>query len=193
MERGVTMSTHKILIPLDGSEFSRQILPQVRRFLGPDDYELILFRVAPPPQGLVNRPTQPAAVEWPVPMYASHRDAELAKHPIYASQVQDSLIATIENEFGPAVLSLREAGYTVTVAVRFGDPVQEILEFIKEQDVDLVALTSHGRTGLSRLIFGSVAEGVLHKASVPLILLRPFEHAASLRAQEKGLREKAGL
>jgi nucleotide-binding universal stress UspA family protein len=186
------MSTHKVLIPLDGSEFSRQILPQVRRFLSPHDNELILFRVASPPQGLINKPTQPAAAEWPLPMHASHQDAKLAKHPIYASQVQDSLVATLENEYRSDVLYLEEAGYTVRVAVRFGDPVQEILGFIREQDVDLVALTSHGRTGLSRFIFGSVAEGVLHKASVPVMLVRPIEHAGSLRAQDKGLNKKVG-
>ena len=167
------MSKHKILIPLDGSKFSQQILPQVRDFFSPADNQLILLRVASESQGLVGMPPQPVAVAWPTPMYRSHRDVELAKHPIYASQVWDSQVAMLENELRADLLNLRQAGYTVSVAIRFGDPAQEILNLIAEEKVDLVAMTSHGRIGLSRLMFGSVAEEVLHEAPVPVMLLHP--------------------
>jgi nucleotide-binding universal stress UspA family protein len=167
------MSKHKILIPLDGSEFSQQILAQVRDFFNPADNELILLRVAPEPQGLVAMPPQPVAVHWPIPMYQSHRDAVLAQHPIYACQVWDSHEAMLENGLRADLLYLRQAGYTVSTAIRFGDPVQAILNLIVEEKVDLVAMTSHGRTGLPRLMFGSVAEEVLHQAPVPVLLLHP--------------------
>lgn len=169
------MSAHKVLIPLDGSKFSRQILPQVHRFLNPSDNELILFHVASSPQGITAKPTRPAAIEWPMPMYASHHDVELAKHPIYASQMQDGLVAQIEEEFRADMRWLQEAGYIVTIAIRFGDPVQEILDFTAEEKVDLVAMTSYGRAGLNQLIFGSVADQVLWKVSVPVLLLHPIE------------------
>jgi nucleotide-binding universal stress UspA family protein len=167
------MSKHKILIPLDGSKFSQQILPQVRDFFNPADHELILLRVAPEPQGLVAMPPQPVAVHWPIPMYQSHRDAELAQHPIYASQVWDSQMAMVEDELRADLLNLRQVGYTVSTAIKFGDPAQEILNLITEEKVDLVAMTSHGRTGLSRLMFGSVAEEVLREAPVPVMILHP--------------------
>lgn len=167
------MSKHKILVPLDGSQFSQQILAQVRDFFNPADNELILLRVAPELQGLVAMPPQPVAVHWPIPMYQSHRDAELAQHPIYACQVWDSQEAMLEYELRADLLYLRQAGYTVSTAIRFGDPVQAILNFIVEEKVDLVAMTSHGRTGLSQLMFGSVTEKVLHAAPVPVLLLHP--------------------
>lgn len=167
------MLVHRVVILLDNSEFSRQILPQIRRFISPEENELYLLYVAPSPQGLINRPTQPAAAEWPQPMFASHSDAVRAKHPIYASQVQDSLIAEIEEEFLLDVRWLEAAGYTVMVTVKFGNPAREIIDFVKEMDIDLIAMTTHGRSNLGRFIFGSVAEEILHKVSTPILLLRP--------------------
>jgi nucleotide-binding universal stress UspA family protein len=57
--------------------------------------------------------------------------------------------------------------------IRFGDPVEEILAVRESGQADLIAMTTHGRTGLSRLVFGSVAQRVLSQASVPVLLLRP--------------------
>ena len=113
------------------------------------------------------------AVQWPVPTYASQRDVELAKHPIYASQVWDSQVAMLENELRTELLKLQQAGYTASTAIRFGEPAQEILNLISEEKVDLVAMTSHGRTVLSRLMFGSVTEEILREAPVPVMILRP--------------------
>lgn len=167
------MSKHKILIPLDGSKFSQQILPHVRDFFSPAANELILLRVAPELQGFVAMPPRSMGVYWPKSLYQSHHDAELAQHPIYASQVWDSQAAMHENELRADLVNLRQAGYTVSVVIRFGDPAQEILNFMAEAKVDMVAMTSHGRTGLSRLMFGSVAEKVLHEARIPVMLLHP--------------------
>lgn len=166
------MPKRKILIPLDGSNFSQQILPQVTKFFNPADTELILLRVAPEPQGLVAMPPQSVAVHWPRPMYQSPREAELAHHPIYASQIRESQAARLEDELRANLLNLRQAGYTVSSRIRFGRPASEILNAIIEEQVNLVAMTSHGRTGLKRLIFGSVAQEVLHKAPVPVLLLQ---------------------
>lgn len=57
------MAKSKVLVPLDGSEFSRQILGHVRRFLDPADNDLVLLRVARPPRGLVGAPAQPVTAE----------------------------------------------------------------------------------------------------------------------------------
>ena len=180
------MSKHKILIPLDGSKFSQQILPYVCDFFSPTDFELILLRVAPEAQGLLGMPPQPVAVHWAVPMYRSQRDIELAQHPIYASQVWDSQVAILKNELRDNILYLRRAGYTVSPAIRSGHPAQEILNLITEENVDLVVMTSHGRTGLSRLMFGSVAEEVLREASVPVMVLRPKALQRDLESPEQG-------
>jgi nucleotide-binding universal stress UspA family protein len=179
------MSTRKVLIPLDGSALSRMIIPHVQRLLRPSEHEIILMRVADRPAGLVANPPRPISLAWPVPMYDSERDAVRASHPIYASQAWASICAMLEDELVPVVHTLQESGFTVSVAVRFGDPVEEIARFVEIEGVDFVAMATHGRTGLRRLVLGSVAEGALHRLQVPMVLIRPFEHLTSDEAIEQ--------
>jgi len=56
--------------------------------------------------------------------------------------------------------------------VRYGEAAEEILRHIKDNAVDLVAMSTHGRSGLSRLVLGSVAAQVVHRATVPVLLMR---------------------
>ena len=134
------------------------------------------MRVTDLPAGLVPAPPRPVSLIWPVPMYDSERDADLAKHPIYASQAWASVSAMLEDEMLPIVHDLQAAGFAVSVAIRFGDPAEEITHFVEDEGIGLVAMATHGRTGLGRLVMGSVAEGVLHRLRVPIFLVRPFEH-----------------
>ena len=53
-----------------------------------------------------------------------------------------------------------------------GAPEEEIVSFASENDCDLIVMASHGRTGLSRLLMGSVAEGVMRKASCPVLIVK---------------------
>lgn len=169
------MTVHKVLIPLDGSEFSRHILPHVRRFLDPENSELILLRVAPLPTGLVALPPRPLVVDTLMqPAYESERNIERARHPIYRSQVLASLEGALEDDLQTDASALREAGFSVTAIVRFGNPAEEIVGAVNDEAVSLVAMATHGRTGLSRIVLGSVAEQVLRRVSVPVLLVRPF-------------------
>jgi universal stress protein A len=56
-----------------------------------------------------------------------------------------------------------------------GSPVTEILKFAARENVDLIVMASHGRTGLSRLLMGSIAEGVMRKAPCPVLIARQPE------------------
>lgn len=68
---------------------------------------------------------------------------------------------------------LGEAKYAgVAMHVILGDPGSEVAEFAKEQSAELIVLPSHGRTGLSRLLIGSVAERILRLAHCPVLVLR---------------------
>ena len=63
-------------------------------------------------------------------------------------------------------------GIPTELTIRYGDPAAEILEFGAVQGADLVAMSTHGRTGLERARFGSVAESILRKGKFPLLLIR---------------------
>lgn len=82
------------------------------------------------------------------------------------------LRAEAEEYLASIAAQLRVRGVRVTTAVRRGEPVAEILGGAREVDADLIAMTTHGRRGLSRLLFGSVAAAVLSQAEVPVSLMR---------------------
>jgi nucleotide-binding universal stress UspA family protein len=64
-------------------------------------------------------------------------------------------------------------GLKVTTAVGEGDAVDEIVRLADENGAGLICIGTHGRQGLARLFVGSVAEGVLRRASVPVLVIRP--------------------
>jgi nucleotide-binding universal stress UspA family protein len=174
------MTKYTALVPLDGSAFSRQIVPHLRRLLDPKDYTLVLLRVAEPEVGLIAAPPRPVSAGWPAAMYEHERDLEYASHPIYATQQELSTSAAIERELLDEQRQLAQAGYTVSIAVRFGDPANEIITFAEQQSVDMVAMATHGRTGLQHLVLGSVAAEVLRSLTIPVLLVRPAAEGQEL-------------
>lgn len=66
-----------------------------------------------------------------------------------------------------------ESDPSVTCAVAFGDPAEEILTYTRDKGIDVIALPTHGRKGLERALFGSVAEKVVKSAPVPVLTIRP--------------------
>jgi nucleotide-binding universal stress UspA family protein len=155
-------------------------MPHIRHVLDPEAYQLILLQVAEPSAGMLGVPPPPFSSNWPLPVhaYASARDVERARHPIYASQQEQNTCAEIETALSAEQALLQDAGYTVSMSVRFGDPAEEIVAYARDTHIDLVAMATHGRTGLRQLIMGSVAEQVLRRLAIPVMLVRPFAEEA---------------
>lgn len=174
------MKKQRVLIPLDGSDFSRRIVPYICRLLDPADHTLILLQVAESPVSITGGPPRPVAIGWTRAMYTRERDLEYATHPIYASQLEQSQRSVIERDLRGDQQRLEQAGYSVSVEVRFGEPAEEIAEAVRQEAIDLVAMATHGRTGLRQLVLGSVAEQVLGHLTVPVLLVRPFDQEVEL-------------
>ena len=169
------MTRTKVLIALDGSTWSRQILTPVRRLITPANHELILLRVAELPVGIVGAPPRPMSVGWMSTMYESRHDLEYTLHPIYDSQQEENERAALEMTLLPDQQLLQRAGYSVTSVVRFGDPADEIANLVRSANVDIVAMATHGQTGLRHLLMGSVAEQVLRDLTIAALLIRPTD------------------
>jgi len=171
------MTKTKVLIALDGSAWSRQILTPIRKLLAPADHELLLLRVAELPAGIVGAPPRPVSAGWMGTMYENKRDLEYSLHPIYDSQQEANERSALEMKLLPDQQLLQHDGYTVSSVVRFGEPAQEIADLARCANIDIVAMATHGQTGLRHLLMGSVAEQVLSELAIPVLLMRPTEHA----------------
>jgi nucleotide-binding universal stress UspA family protein len=82
---------------------------------------------------------------------------------------------------------LREACIPATVEMRKGDPGEVILKCVEEKEIDLIAMTTHGRSGPSRWVYGSVTAKVLRSASIPLLVVRMTVQKEPEVKQTKGV------
>jgi nucleotide-binding universal stress UspA family protein len=138
----------EVLVPLDGSPSSEAIVASVERLAGPLDFAVHLFHALEP---------APAGVEasGAAGMDVAHREQEARRY------------------LAGTAARLQAKGLRVQSSVRLGRAVDAILAAVEEHGIGLVAMSTHGRTGLGRLLIGSVAEHVLRSIAVPVVLWRP--------------------
>lgn len=132
----------RILVPLDGSPLAEAVLPDIVRLAKRHGAELTLLRVA-----------------------HAHalREADLAKAQVRVVQEAETYLAGVERRLAAEKVS-------ASSVVRYGGTPEEILDYIRVRRADLVAMSTHGRTGLTHLVLGSVAEQVLRASPVPVLL-----------------------
>ena len=148
----------KIVVPLDGSEIGESAIPYVEDLvskLSPEvKIEVILLRV-------LSKLTQSITTA------GTHLDVPLTKEEINQQKKQalDYL-----NKVGEG---LRSKGATVTAEVRSGNASEEIVQAAEEANANMIAMSTHGRTGFSRWAFGSVTDKVLRlEGKIPIIMVR---------------------
>jgi nucleotide-binding universal stress UspA family protein len=155
----VSGTFRRILVPLDGSAMGEAVLEHAARLARLDpEAELVLLQVLQPLSSAVWVPDAAVLAAWPAGEVA-HRDEEAAR--LYLRGVADRL---------------DKQGLRARAGVRVsGTVAPAILEAAKEEKVDLVALSTHGRSGFARFALGSVADKVLRACPVPVLVYRPPE------------------
>lgn len=167
------MSKRKVLIPLDGSIFSSQILHVVRDYFRPEDVNIVLIRVSTPLLLTAESRSYTGLVAEQAQMSIYGTYTRQQEHQwAMSTQERDTYRSELQSELEHDAERLRGQGYKVTTEVHFGDPAQRIIDFVNDMNIDVVAMTTHGRTGLGRLVLGSVAERVLRGVHVPVLLWR---------------------
>jgi nucleotide-binding universal stress UspA family protein len=131
-----------ILVPLDGSRLAAAVLPHIVRLAKRHGAALTLLRVA-----------------------HAHalREADLAEAQVRVVQEAETYLAGVARR-------LAAEGVSASPVVRYGSAPEEILDDIRVRRPDLVAMSTHGRTGLTHLVLGSVAEQVLRASPAPVLL-----------------------
>jgi len=139
----------RILVPLDGSEASEAVLAVVAGLAGPFDFTIDLLHVV--------EPLTPAA---------------LAEVGSQADELLRRRYAEAETDLARLAGRLEARGLRVRWTARLGLAAEAIQEYADREKIGLIAMTTHGRSGLGRLFLGSVAEQILRAARVPVLLLK---------------------
>jgi nucleotide-binding universal stress UspA family protein len=152
------MMFEKILVCLDGSDLAEQILPfaaeEARCFQG----QLVLFHVVP--EQVIVSPGIPGSPGGPVEMpgMVARMRKEQRQASAYLRKVAKKL---------------RESGLEVEPVVRQGVVGEGIIDYANSNNIGLIAIATHGRSGLGRAVFGSVADYVLRESGLPILIIRP--------------------
>lgn len=141
----------RILVPLDGSQRAERALSVAARLARASGGSLILLQVL----------TSPIELAW-----------EAMEAPVRLQEAFDRDQIRAVDYFERLVASDKLAGLEITKEVLSGAPAQAILSVAHSSQVDLIVLCSHGYTGMTRWVLGSVAEKVARHAPVPVLVLR---------------------
>jgi nucleotide-binding universal stress UspA family protein len=141
---------------LDGSKRAEAILPHVEELAQRYEATVIFVRVLEPLPYVAGPEGMPIAL----------REKEL-------EQRREDAEAYVEARRG----EFREKGIQAKAVIFQGPVVEAISDAAEREDADLIAIASHGRSGLSQCFYGSVAAGVLHRADRPLLVVRSLSHA----------------
>lgn len=140
-----------ILVPLDGSRRAERILPYVEEMALAQESVVIVLHVVEPALVIAG----PYETAFTYDREASARAVTEARR--YVEQT---------------VAKLQEKGIAARGAIEYTPVAQAVLEVAEREGADLIAMASHGRTGLARVFYGSVAAAILQQADRPLLLIR---------------------
>lgn len=152
----------RILVPHDGSSFAEQVLPHAVDIAKRFEAELHLLEVIPPPNPAVFASDLEGGAGAPLAIEAIDEAQEELRN-----QGRERL-QTLANELGAQ-------GVKTVWTVTDGDPAHEIVAYCAKNQIDLVAMASHGRTGLIRAILGSVTDSVLRNGGHPVLVVKASE------------------
>jgi nucleotide-binding universal stress UspA family protein len=144
----------KILVPLDGSELSQAALPAAEDIAEPFGASIILFHAVTPP----------------VTAFPGAELAHMDQH------VWEAVLNDARDYLRKIAGDISARGRSAQEIVTIASSVDGILEATTSQSAGLIAISTHGRSGVGRWIMGSVADGVIRRSPVPVLVVRPAGH-----------------
>lgn len=159
----------RILVPLDGSPLAEEALPHAKKLASRFSGTMFLVRVVPTAQQLAAASFAGGAGMQgvpPVDMSSMDKVVEL--------QIDEARAYLTE-----VASKVKSEGIRTEWEVREGAAAEVIIECAREKRIDAIVISSHGRSGLGRLVFGSVADRVIREAGIPVVVIKPSrQHGA---------------
>ncbi len=145
----------KILIPTDGSEYSRYATDYAINLCDALDAEITLISVA---------------------------DIRYEMYDVYSEvhavgNVEELIREQVSRALDQHAAEIERRGVKVRKVLRVGDIIQEILDVIQKEEIDLVVIGTHGRKGISHFLLGSTTEKLVRSAPCPVLTVRPPKEA----------------
>ena len=148
----------KILVCLDESELAEKVLPYIADEADHTKASIILFQAVPEP--VIFSPGLPGVPPVPIESEALIKQTQQAE-------------ATAASYLETVALRLRKRGLKVETATATGGAGQAITAYAENNSIDLIAMATHGRGGIGRAVFGSVADYVLRESRLPILIIKP--------------------
>lgn len=140
----------KILVPLDGSPHAEAALPHAKAIAQSEGAEIVLLRI----------PMMPATEFF-------------AREPSIAVNIHEEEQAEAMKYINTKMEALKREHIKVTAITQDGPVPETILDVAEQTQADMIAMSTHGRTGIQRWLIGSVADKVVHHAHIPVMLIHP--------------------
>lgn len=156
----------RILVPLDGSPLSESALPIATSLAGHFESQIILIRALGGPGSTISTFHPEVGIRL---------QKEMREH---ARQEAESHLQARQGE-------LRQQGFKVRTLMRDASPAESIIDAAAAEDVDLIVMSTHGRGGLARWTFGSVADKVARHSPCPVLLVRQPPEGSPLSKSPK--------
>lgn len=159
----------RLLVPLDGSRFASRAVQYAADVAQRFSAEVIFIQV----------------IKTATPGFAATGYDDTVSPAASAIAVQAALeadkrnVARAKRYLSDKVRTIRSRHIKSSYQVLIGDPADSIMEFSEKENIDLVVMTTHGRSGLKRAVMGSIADAVIRESGKPVLVVRP--HLSSKR------------
>jgi len=141
----------KILVPLDGSPLAEAVLPHAQALAKSEGAEIVILSVPVTPN-----------LEM------------LSRSPGLIAKIIEESEQETEDYLKAEIIKLEKEGTKVSSIMREGPIPEIILKVADEIHADMIAMSTHGRSGIQRWLMGSVADRVVHHAHIPVMLIHPL-------------------
>lgn len=168
----------KVLVPLDGSGLAESVLPVVEELAPENNWEVVLLQVVQPiAERLKGKQDEIRKV------YVDDESGQV----VLATRVpgtEETVVNVIDEEVDELVIEacgyldevqeqLRKKGVkNVRSITRYGQAPSKIIDVVKQEGIDMVAMSTHGRSGISRMVYGTVMGTVMRGVTVPVLVVR---------------------
>ena len=168
----INILSQPILVPLDGSDVAKGILPYVLQIAGKANIPLVLLTAV-----------DPDAIDCPASVMSAKSPSAGEPTAVCRVRIEESSRVHAQDTLHGVAACLKDDGIEAKATVAIGDPAEEILRVAEAEGCGLIAMSTHGRNPIGRSILGSITDRVIRASNIPVLTVTP---ARARKNREEG-------